>query len=34
MKTYFDCIPCFFHQALNAARLVSDQQFTVTNSFV
>ena len=23
MKTYFDCIPCFLRQALNAARLIS-----------
>ncbi len=23
MKTYFDCIPCFLQQALNAARLIS-----------
>jgi len=24
MKTHFDCIPCFFRQALSAARLASD----------
>lgn len=24
MKTYLDCVPCFFRQALEAARLVSD----------
>ncbi len=24
MKTHFDCIPCFFKQALAAARLASD----------
>ena len=26
MKTYFDCIPCFFRQALDAARLVTDDE--------
>ena len=26
MKTYFDCIPCFIRQALDAARLVTDDQ--------
>ena len=26
MKTYFDCIPCFIRQALDAVRLVTDDQ--------
>jgi damage-control phosphatase, subfamily I len=26
MKTYFDCIPCFIRQALNSARLVTDDE--------
>jgi len=26
MKTYFDCIPCFIRQALDAVRLVTDNQ--------
>jgi uncharacterized protein with ATP-grasp and redox domains len=26
MKTYLDCIPCFFRQALDAARLVTDDE--------
>ena len=26
MKTYFDCIPCFIRQALDAVRLVTDEQ--------
>jgi uncharacterized protein with ATP-grasp and redox domains len=28
MKTYFDCIPCFIRQALDAVRLVTDVQKT------
>jgi len=26
MRTYFDCIPCFIRQALNAARLATDDE--------
>ncbi|MDD5063540.1 MAG: ARMT1-like domain-containing protein [Phycisphaerae bacterium] len=26
MRTYFDCIPCFVHQALDAARLATDDK--------
>jgi hypothetical protein len=26
MRTYFDCVPCFLRQALDAARLVSDRE--------
>ena len=26
MKTYFDCIPCFIRQGLDAVRLVTDDQ--------
>ncbi|MCD6359088.1 MAG: DUF89 family protein [Dehalococcoidia bacterium] len=28
MKTYFDCIPCFFSQALRAIRVVTDDEKT------
>ncbi|GAG84370.1 unnamed protein product, partial [marine sediment metagenome] len=26
MKTYLDCIPCFFRQGLEAARMVTDDE--------
>ena len=26
MRTYFDCIPCFFRQALDSVRLVTDDE--------
>ncbi len=26
MKTYFDCMPCFIRQALDAARMVTDDE--------
>ena len=26
MKTYFDCIPCFIRQALDSARLVTEDE--------
>jgi len=28
MKTYLDCIPCFFRQALAAARMSTDDEIT------